>query len=270
MISIAVSNMSRAIRSVSTEKGHDVAQFALFPYGGAGPLHAAAVAAESGIRRVLIPVEPGTLCARGILLSDISLDLVRSAITEVRHDTWPRIMAAFAAMVAQGRAWLATQDIAPQRRRFDLVVDARYKGQNHEVQVRMDTHSASVQADGVIGIGGLDSLADHFAETHRREYGYTADRPIEIVNCRVKAVGLIDRPSAVYRGGSGPPAPKARRPVHFETGWLDTPIHDRIALAIGAHLGGPAVIEEMSATTLVPPDWRLHVTDDGNLLLETA
>ena len=90
IIRIAVANMSRAIRSVSTEKGHDVREFALFPYGGAGPLHAAAVAAECGIRRVLVPVEPGTMCARGILLSDVSLDLVRSEITPADEQSWPR------------------------------------------------------------------------------------------------------------------------------------------------------------------------------------
>ncbi|MBN8910427.1 MAG: hydantoinase/oxoprolinase family protein, partial [Rhodospirillales bacterium] len=102
MIHIAVANMSRAIRSVSTEKGHDVGAFALFPYGGAGPLHAVPVAMECGITRVLVPVEPGTICARGILLSDVSLDLVRSEIMPATEAAWPRAAAHLAAMEDAG------------------------------------------------------------------------------------------------------------------------------------------------------------------------
>ena len=256
IIRIAVSNMSRAIRSVSTEKGHDVGDFALFPYGGAGPLHVAAVAAESGISRVLVPVEPGTLCARGILLSDLSQDQVRSAIIPVDDTNWPRIVEAFAAMIETGRAWLEREAVPTDHRRFDRVIDARYKGQNHEVQVNGEF------SDRV-------TFLHHFATAHQREYGYTADRGVEIVNCRLKAVGLIDRPAASFTGGSGPPTAKATRRVHFDDTWHDTPIFDRATLAVGASLPGPAVIDEMSATTLVPPGWNLHVDPAGNLILET-
>ncbi|MGE0221831.1 MAG: hydantoinase/oxoprolinase family protein [Acetobacteraceae bacterium] len=260
IIHIAVSNMSRAIRSVSTERGYDVGEFALFPYGGAGPLHAVAVAAECGIGRVLVPVEPGTLCARGILLSDVSLDLVRSEIIEVSAGNWPRIAGYFAAMNDQGRAWLDGERIATERRRFDAVIDARYKGQNHEVQVRL----GMAEPD-------LEGFLSGFAEAHRREYGYDIpDRPVEVVNCRLKAVGLIDRPDSSFIGGSGDPAPKSRRRVHFDDGWMDTPVHERAALAVGATLAGPAVIDEMSATTVVPAGWSVRVDAHGNLILETV
>ena len=114
IIRIAVANMSRAIRSVSTEKGHDVREFALFPYGGAGPLHAAAVAAECDIGRVLVPVEPGTMCARGILLSDVSLDLVRSEITAADAQNWPRIVERFADDAGE-RPHLAGERTHPSR-----------------------------------------------------------------------------------------------------------------------------------------------------------
>jgi N-methylhydantoinase A len=259
IIRIAVSNMSRAIRSVSTEKGHDVGEFALFPYGGAGPLHAAAVATESGINRVLVPVEPGTLCARGILLSDVSLDLVSSAIIEAREETWPRISAAFAAMTERGRAWLDGEGVPADRRRFDRVIDARYKGQNHEVQVKISARTLS-----------LPAFLDGFAAAHRREYGYVADRPVEVVNCRLKAVGLIDRPAPTFAGSRGKATPKATRQVHFDTGWLETPVFDRASLPVATHLHGPAVIDEMSATTLIPPGWSVGVDAAGNLLLETV
>ena len=260
MIHIAVANMSRAIRSVSTEKGHDVGAFALFPYGGAGPLHAVPVAMECGITRVLVPVEPGTLCARGILLSDVSLDLVRSEIMPATEAAWPRAAAYLAAMEETGRAWLDTERIPAERRRFDRVIDARYKGQNHEVQVRLPD-----------GPPDRAAFLDGFAAAHRREYGYAIDgHAVEIVNCRLKAVGLVDRPSPRFTGGSGAPQPRSRRQVHFDDGWHDTPIYDRATLAVGASLAGPAVIDEMSATTVLPAGWTLRVDAAGNLILETA
>jgi N-methylhydantoinase A len=260
IIRIAVANMSRAIRSVSTEKGHDVREFALFPYGGAGPLHAVAVAVECGIGRILVPVEPGTLCARGILLSDVSLDLVRSAITVADLAHWPLIEERFAAMLAQGRSWLDGECIAPGRQRFALVIDARYKGQNHEVQVRL--------ADAVLR---LDDFVAAFEDAHRREYGYDIrGRTIEVVNCRLKAIGLIERPAAHFAGTVGAARATVRRAVYFDEGWLETPIYHRHGIPVGATLAGPAVIEEMSATTLVPPGTRATIDWLGNLLLETA
>ncbi len=258
IIRIAVANMSRAIRSVSTEKGHDVREFALFPYGGAGPLHAAAVAEECGIGRVLVPVEPGTLCARGILLSDVSLDLVRSEIVPVDAASWPHIVERFVSMQVNGRAWLEGERIPPERQRFARVIEARYKGQNHEVQVRL--------SDGDLLLGDFNAA---FAEAHRREYGYDIpERAIEVVNCRLKAIGLIDRPAPFFQDAAGTSQPKATRRVHFAAGWIDTPIFDRDDLAIGTRLAGPAVIDEMSATTLVPPGCALTVDRTGNLLLE--
>ncbi|HEX3405458.1 MAG TPA: hydantoinase/oxoprolinase family protein [Acetobacteraceae bacterium] len=260
IVRIAVANMSRAIRSVSTEKGHDVAEFALFPYGGAGPLHAAAVAAECSIGRVLVPVEPGTLCARGILLSDVSLDLVRSQITTADLQNWPGILQRFAAMQSSGRAWLDGEHIASERRRFAPVIDARYKGQNHEVQVRL--------ADEALHLGDFVAA---FEESHRREYGYDIPgRAIEVVNCRLKAVGLIDRPAPHFVGTTAAAHARAARQVHFDSGWIETPIFDRAELAVGARLSGPAVVDEMSATTLVPTGWDLSVDRSGNLLLEMA
>lgn len=258
IIRIAVANMSRAIRAVSTEKGHDLRRFALFPFGGAGPLHAGAVARECGIRRVLVPQEPGTMCARGILMSDISLDFVRSEITEATPEAWPTILGRFAAMREQGEAWLAASEVAPDRRSFVRVVEARYKGQNHEVQVPLP-ESAS----------GFDSFLSDFAEAHRREYGYdVAGRAVEVVNCRLKAIGRVDRPAARFEGGSAMPAPRARRAVYFGSGWTETPVFDRAALPVGATLHGPAIIDEMSSTTVVEPGQSLRVDATGNLIVE--
>ena len=140
------------------------------------------------------------------------------------------------------------------------MIEARYKGQNHEVQVRLADDDAQL----------VDFVAA-FADAHRREYGYDIPgRAIEVVNCRLKAVGLIDRPALHFVGSTDIPQAMATRQVHFDAGWIATPIFDRADLAIGTRLSGPAVIDEMSATTLVPPGSVLSVDRCGNLLLESA
>jgi len=258
IIRIAVANMSRAIRAVSTERGHDIRRFALFPFGGAGPLHAAAVARECGMTRVLVPQEPGTMCARGILMSDISLDFVRSEITEATPAAWPTILARFDAMRAQGDAWLEGGRVEPARRAFRAVVDARYKGQNHEVQVPLPE-----------GAAGFDPFLADFTEAHRREYGYAVDgRAVEVVNCRLKAIGHVDRPAANFRAPTAAPETRARRSVHFGDRWLDTPVLDRAALPVGHVVTGPAIIDEMSSTTVVEPGQTARLEPTGNLVLE--
>lgn len=261
IIRIAVANMSRAIRAVSTEKGHDLANFALFPYGGAGPLHAVAVAEECDLKRVLVPQEPGTMCARGILMSDLSLDFVKSEIIIANDASWPRIAAQFDGMQERGLAWLDKEAVEPGRRSFLRVIEARYKGQNHEVQVRLDREASRVAfAEFVAG----------FREAHRREYGYDVEGlAIEVVNCRLKVVGAIDRPRTKPPGAqAASPLAREHRLVHFSDGWVDTPVHDRAGLGAGARLQGPAVIEEMSSTTVVGPGQHVHVDAIGNLIVE--
>lgn len=262
IIRIAVANMSRAIRAVSTEKGHDLANFALFPFGGAGPLHASAVARECGIRRVLVPQEPGTMCARGILMSDISLDFVRSEVVQATDESWPGIMDRFASMAAQGRGWLDASHVPMEQRAFARVIDARYKGQNHEVQVTLP------DADGF----ALDRFRAAFTVAHRQEYGYDVPgRVIEVVNCRLKAVGAVERPATPPQGATvGTPAPRASRSVHFDEGWRDTPVYDRAALGAGLSIPGPAIIDEMSSTTVVEPGQSVTMDAAGNLILEIA
>jgi len=264
MLRIATANMSRAIRSVSTEHGHDPADFALFAFGGAGPLHACDVAEECGIRRVLVPHEPGTLCARGILLSDVSRDFVHTELALVSPESWTEVVRVMDDMVHAGDAWLAREGIAPERRAFRLAIDARYRGQSHDIRVFMTRAS---EAD-------RETFVEAFHRTHRTEYGHdTPGLPIEVVNCRVQAVGLVAKGAAPPSGaGASPDAPRdtGERPVYFgaERGWMPTGIHRRASLAPGSTLAGPAIVTEMSATTVVLPGRTLAVDRAGNLLIE--
>lgn len=263
MLQVATANMSRAIRAISTEHGHDLGQFALMAFGGAGPLHASEVARECGLPRILIPVEPGTMCARGILVSDISRDFVRTHLSVADSESWPAICELIAQMREDGQTWLAGEQVAPSDRHFAISLDARYLGQNHDIAIPMPSAS----------IDHLEQFLQAFQDVHRNQYGYAIDgRAVEIVNCRVKAVGTIARDALTSRAlhGSLRSALIDRRSVYFGSGegWLDTSIYRRAALPVGEVFDGPAVIEEMSATTVVLPGQHARVDEVGNILID--
>jgi N-methylhydantoinase A len=263
ILRIANANMSRAIRSVSTERGYDITKFTLFAYGGAGPLHAAEIAQECGIPTVIIPHEPGTMCARGMLLSDISLDFVRSEIALSKEETWRRVCDLFEEMLRQGQEWLEREGVPANKTEFRYHVDARYQGQNYEVMVDLDR----VQRDG------LSDFLERFCSSHIKEYGYDIPgRTVEIVNCRVKAIGSVAkaRQHKIERSGSVEEAVTERRDVYFGDGLdrVPTNIFRRDHLPIGVPFEGPAVIEEMSSTTIVLPYQRARLDVFGNIVIE--
>jgi N-methylhydantoinase A len=261
VLRVVNANMSRAIRSVSTERGYDLSQFALFAYGGAGPLHAADIAAECGIPTVVVPQEPGTLCARGILLSDLTLDFVRTEISAATPQTWATVARHFDDMRAEGGAWLDRESIAPVQRRYRTLVDARYVGQNHEIAVPCEDFSAA----------GLDTFLERFGDVHAREYGYAIPgRRVEIVNCRLQAIGSVPRaPLNRFEATRPGPARVGRRQVYFGMhGWVDTEVYAREALAAGTRIDGPAIVDEMSSTTVVPPGDTFRIDPIGNLVIE--
>lgn len=260
IIRIACANMNRAIQRVSTEKGHDVRNFALMAFGGAGPLHAGDLADESGIDTVIIPIEPGTLCARGILLSDITRDYVRSTLALVDDEAWDRARQAIVVMSEEASEWLEREGVSPERRELRVAIDGRYDGQNYEVIIPIDDIAAMTS----------DEYIARFEDAHAQEYGYRIDnRSIEIVNCRVQAIGRVPRAASAYVNGKDRPEPRASRSVWFDksTGWVDTPVYRRESLSSGYQLSGPAIIEEMSSTTVLHPDQYLRVDTTGNLIL---
>ena len=262
ILRIANANMSRAIRAVSTERGHNLAEFALYAYGGAGPLHAMDVAEECGIPRVVVPREPGTMCARGILLTDISFDFVRSAITSASAQSWPGIVELFGQLMSDATGWLEHERVEPDQRQFVCAIDARYDGQNFEVQVPMDT----------VGPGDLAAFEAAFHVAHEREYGYqVAGRAIQIINCRVQAVGrVLKAPLAPARGDTTLADAKiGQRKVYTGKGhgWRESPVYDRDLLSAGAVIHGPAVIEEMSSTTVLGRTHEAIVDPHGNLIV---
>jgi N-methylhydantoinase A len=266
ILRIATAGMARAIRSISTERGRDLRRFALFAYGGAGPLHGGDVARELGIPRLIVPVEPGTLCARGILHSDLSFDLVQTRIMIASFSAWRDIAAGFAEMADAATATLEREGVAPADRRLRLGVDARYEGQNFEVHVGLDGLSLDGDSEA------LDAaFVRRFRTAHAEIYGYDIPgRAIEIVTLRLQMIGAVAKPMPpplARRGGGATEI--GRRAVYFGAarGWLDTPIYDRDNLGVGTPIAGPAIIEEMSATTLLHPGQSAVLDDAGNLIV---
>ncbi|EJM53592.1 N-methylhydantoinase A/acetone carboxylase, beta subunit [Pseudomonas sp. GM49] len=262
ILRIANANMSRAIRAVSTEKGHNLAEFALYAYGGAGGLHAMDVAEECGISTVVVPREPGTMCARGILLTDISFDFVRSAITTASAQNWKGIVELFNQLKGNATKWLDQEHVNTEMRQLVCAIDARYNGQNFEVLVPMDT----------VGPDDLGSFEAAFHVAHEREYGYQVEgRAIQIINCRVQAVGrVLKAPLAAARADTTlADAKVGQRQVYAGKayGWCETPIFDRDLLSVGIVVEGPAIIEEMSSTTVLGPNHEALVDPHGNLIV---
>ena len=267
VISVVNSNMIRAIRVVSVERGYDARAFTLMAFGGAGPLHACEVADELGIRRVLLPPAPGTLCSLGLLMADTRFDLSRSHImlsplgdaagmTEIRS--------IFANLAAEGDEMLAAQGVPADRRCFAYAIDCRYERQNYEIAVDIET--AEINEDV------LAKLRRDFDAEHERAYGYAdPKRELQLVNFRVGAIGVIDKPEIEAKEIAGipePPAPVEVRDVRFEgcANYVRANVYWREDIPPGATIAGPAIVEQMDATSVIPPGWRAYNDAFGNLI----
>jgi N-methylhydantoinase A len=213
----------------------------------------------------LIPREPGTLCARGMLLTDLSSDYVRSHFADASDESWTQVLALFAAMTEEGHAWLDREGVARAQRRFKRVLDARYRGQNFEVKV---------DCDG-LDRAALPALIERFHAAHKLAYGYAiATRDVELVSARLQAIGTVPKaPQPKVTGGVQlADALLATRPLYVDArqGWREAAVYQRERLPVGVAVAGPAVVNEMSATTIVLPGQSATVDPWGNIVLVVA
>src|SRR5436190_472765 len=228
MLGIVVANMVRAIRAVSVERGHDPRAFALLPFGGAGPLHATDVARSLGIRRSLVPLAPGILCAQGLIVSDLREAFVRTAVTPLSDTRMADVAARIGELKAPADAWFDTEGVEKDSRVTAIVLDARYVGQNFELAIALG------QADP---LPAVDVIRQRFFAEHERAYGFhNPAGPVEIVNFRLIAVGKLRQPAArpgeSRKGGKA--AAVSRRDVWFAAdATQDTPVYDRATLMPG-------------------------------------
>ena len=270
ILGIVAANMVRAIRAVSVERGHDPRRFSLLAMGGAGPLHAADVARALGMREVVVPPAPGILCAQGLVVSDLKEDFVASGRFPMADDALAPVAAAADSLAAEARAWAADGASDAIGHAAELSFDMRYVGQNFELRV-------------ALGEGGIDrspvlpdagTLRRLFFAAHEQSYGFhNPDDAVEIVNIRLTAHGRLrhPRPEAAASLEPGAPEPVEERSVWFAAdGAVRTPVFDRGRLRPGQAIEGPAVVDQLDATTIVFPGDRARVDGHGNLLLELA
>ena len=263
--------MADEIRVQAARKGVDLTDFTLVPFGGAGPVHAAAVAEELGMRRVLVPASPGAFSALGLLCTDVVHDYIRSELRPLADLEPAHAEACFAALAEKAADDLAAEGLAGLPTELVREADLRYAGQGYELRIGFDgAHAAGIDA------AALTALAARFHQRHAAIHGHAApDAPIEIVSYRLRAIVPVPKldaeSGAAPAGGDGDAAPSGHRDVVFGgNAAVATPVLRRDALAADQKVTGPAVIEQADATTVVPPGWVVRRDPHGNLVMEAG
>ncbi|CAH0233727.1 hydantoinase/oxoprolinase family protein [Roseomonas sp. CECT 9278] len=257
---VAASNMIRAIKAVSSERGRDVRGYALVAFGGNGPLFAAGMAQSLGMKRVLVPPSAGVFSALGLLCSDVEVHLSRTWRAMLRGVDAAAMQAAFDALAHEAGARLERDGYAAARREIRRAALMHYKGQSFDLAVPVEA-----------GLPDAAALEEHFHAEHERTYGHRAgaDEPIEVVGLQVVGRGLAEKPRMPERLSAvaeGPPLAPRRAYFGADAGWIETPVLRRSALATARH--GPCIIEEYDATCLVPPNARASLDDFGNIVID--
>ncbi|WP_326692499.1 MULTISPECIES: hydantoinase/oxoprolinase family protein [unclassified Streptomyces] len=266
---IAAVNMAGAVRKVSVEAGEDPRGYVLVAFGGAGPLHAVEVAREVGMSTVLVPPNPGTLCALGLLVTDIRTEFAKAVLEEADERNPDKLNEVLHEVHESARGWLASE--APPGAATEITGEARmrYARQNFELSVPLPQR--------VIGAARFDSeavaeIVAAFHEQHAKSYGFAhRDALVQIVEVQLTAAAAVDKPElpAIAEGSEPGEALIGRRRADFdETGPVDTPVYDRAGLRAGTVLPGPAIVEQLDTTTVITPDATAHVDRYGNLIIE--
>jgi N-methylhydantoinase A len=263
---IAASNMIRAIKAVSTERGRDVRDFALFAFGGNGPLFACGMAAALNMRRVMVPPCAGLFSSFGLLYAQVEHHYSRTFRRVLRNCDPAQIEEAWAALATQAREQLAAEGFGASRMRLRRAAALHYQGQTYELGIAVP--------DGLIDERMIGYLEEAFGAEHERTYGHRAgaDEPVELVTIQLVGHGI--REDAGVPGQVTPsraePASGPPRPAYFgsQLGWLQTPVIRRGDLARGR--AGPLIVEEYDATCVVPPGWRAALDASGNIVIDSA
>jgi len=264
IIDIANAKMANAIRALTVERGIDPRQFTLIAFGGAGPVHAVFLAKELSIPKVVIPHSPGTFSAWGMLHTNIKHDLVQSFYRPIADVTAEEIEAVFGELIVEGTNILKQEHIKADSMQFQRSADMRYVGQEYFVSIPLpDPMDTAV----------LAALSDRFHNAYLNRYGHSnPEEAIEFVNVRVSAVGQLPRQEIAPQevSDSRQAQPQSQRQVIFGREVWDTAVFDREKLQPGDTFEGPAIIEELSCTTVIPPDYGVSVDAYGNVVIAMA
>jgi len=263
IIAVVNANMIRGIRRVSVERGHDPRDFSLVPFGGAGPLHGVQLAQALNMTRVVIPAHPGIASAFGMLAADVRHDYVRTLIITSDRVDGNQLDGIYRSLEDQGMTQLKREGFSGDMVMLSRLADMRYAGQSYELSLPVP--------DGKITTDVLSSLFTKFHQAHRQSYGYFREKElIEFVNLRLIAQGKLpgSRPAENRSGNQKPAPPLGARTVWFQGRGMQSPIYERSGLVRDQVIKGPAVVEQLDATIVIPPEFQGVVDDMGNLIIE--
>ena len=266
IIEVVNSNMIRAIKVISVERGHDPRDFSLMAFGGAGGLHAAKLAQELEIPRVIIPFSPGTFSAFGLVLSDIKYDYVHTKITKQDNLDPEEITGIFRELESMGNKDLDSEDVPISERLLMRTCDIRYFGQAFELSVNT--------SPGKLGKNEIENLIEQFHLMHEKVYGHSMRKdPIEIVNFRVSAIGMLLKPD-MNQNQAWETGQKHREPFQgtaiFDGSEHAVTVYDRVSLEEGQSIEGPAIIGEMGGTTVIYPGQKAIIDKWRNIIIYTS
>ena len=262
--------MADEVLVFAAKRGVDLSAFTLLPFGGAGAVHAAAVAEELNMRRILVPARPGAFSALGLLCTDVVHDYIRSELKPLAEITADHAEAIFEILEGKAREELAAEGMKVEDARFLRELDMRYTGQGYELRTPIDG-----LYDTRLTAKSLEAARDRFDERHAQIHGHAAkERTVEVVSYRLRVRVAV--PKYVQREEAAPASPrpasgalKGRRQIYFDGSTArESDVYERDGLDVGVSINGPAVVEQFDATTIVPPGWTARVDKHRNLLLE--
>ena len=255
--------MEEAIKAISTMRGHDLRDFMLLAFGGAGPLHAGRIARDLGMAGIVVPLYPGVYSAIGLLMSDVKHDYVQSRMSPMHELKPDEVNGLFARLQTQAAADLGADGFATDRIRVERGIDMRYAGQGYEMT--LPCPADAITADG------LAQLRRTFDSQHRAMFGHAApEEPVEVVSYRVTGIGLIppvQLPRFAREGRSLTDAQRASRRVRFDGAAIDCPVYQRDRLDVGLAVAGPAVLDQFDCTTVLMPNQVARVDEWKNLIV---
>ena len=264
IVDVASATMVKAIRSISIERGHNPSDFALFVYGGAGALHANSVARELDIYTIIVPPDPGILCADGAVNSNLTADFVKMLLVTLEKESSDKFLEAYEELEISCQTWFVSEELSSPQQVLVWSVDLRYLGQNYELTLPITQNALNTQY--------LEELTKQFHEAHDVSYGFSSiDQPIQIVSLKVKANGILPVPPLPKWIRSTHGTPGSYREAIFEVDkWANTPVFHRNELGIGQLINGPAIIEQLDTTILIYPHATANVDQWGNLIIELS
>jgi N-methylhydantoinase A len=254
--------MQEAIKAISTMRGHDLRDFHLLAFGGAGPLHAARIAAELGMAGVVVPLYPGVYSAMGLLMSDVKHDYIRSKMAGLAKVTADDIDAVFAELESHATRDLRDEGFTPAQIGIERAVDLRYAGQGYEI---------TIACDYPLVPDSIAHLRARFDKTHTQMFGHAApEEPVEVVSYRVRGVGRVPPvalPKHKPEGRALKDALREIRKARFGGITRDCPVYQRERLDVCVSFDGPAIVDQLDATTVIPPGCSARVDEFKNILI---